>query len=644
MVCEKCGTVCSDDDIFCGTCGNSLGGKKTDIPAVAYKSIWPEWKIESLIGEGSLGKVYKARREEFGETYYSAIKEIAIPQNASEIQAARAEGMDDRSIRTYFEGFVKDWLQDIKLMESLKATPNIVSIEDYKVTEKTDTVGWDIAIRMELLTGLNEYITDHGITKPQVVKLGIDICRALEFCQRLNIIHRDIKPENIFVSEFGDFKVGDFGVARQIERTTSGLSQKGTYTYMAPEVYMGGAYNAAVDIYSLGIVLYRFLNDNRTLFLPDITRPITFTDRENSTLRRMSGEALPMPRRADGSLAETVLKACAFNPKARFDSPAAMREALEAIQYVADEAPLIYPIGDRAENIPVDYSGEDDDTDDAKTESVSDQYDEEINDKTESLFTAAIEAAVNLISENEEENDNKPLTENEMTERAEDAPKKIEPEKILNNKNNTLPTFKNLSKTATRIGLIASVFVIVAVIGVVAFVLNSGANKNSTTVINNNRSNIKVSGAGNSEADINNVSQQVSATANNAVSNSSNAVISSAPGSKISSGATSSQVPSLIQFSNLLAGGFHTIVLKADGSLWAWGYNAQGRLGDGTTTECHTPEQIIAGEVAAISSGYDHTVALKTDGSLWAWGHNNYGQLGDGTTTDSWIPKRITYM
>jgi hypothetical protein len=231
-----------------------------------------------------------------------------------------------------------------------------------------------------------------------------------------------------------------------------------------------------------------------------------------------------------------------------------------------------------------------------------------------------------------------------MTERAEDAPKKIEPEKILNNKNNTLPTFKNLSKTATRIGLIASVFVIVAVIGVVAFVLNSGANKNSTTVINNNRSNIKVSGAGNSEADINNVSQQVSATANNAVSNSSNAVISSAPGSKISSGATSSQVPSLIQFSNLLAGGFHTIVLKADGSLWAWGYNAQGRLGDGTTTECHTPEQIIAGEVAAISSGYDHTVALKTDGSLWAWGHNNYGQLGDGTTTDSWIPKRITYM
>ena len=87
--------------------------------------------------------------------------------------------------------------------------------------------------------------------------MGVDICKALELYQKYNIIHRDIKPENIFVSDNGDFKLGDFGIARTIEKTMSDLSKKGTYNYMAPEVYQGGEYGFSVDLYSLGIVLYR---------------------------------------------------------------------------------------------------------------------------------------------------------------------------------------------------------------------------------------------------------------------------------------------------------------------------------------------------------------------------------------------------
>ena len=81
------------------------------------------------------------------------------------------------------------------------------------------------------------------------MKLGIDLCRSLEYCGQLHIIHRDIKPENIFVSRFGDFKLGDFGIARELEKTMSTLSKKGTYSYMAPEMYRGEQYDSRVDMH-----------------------------------------------------------------------------------------------------------------------------------------------------------------------------------------------------------------------------------------------------------------------------------------------------------------------------------------------------------------------------------------------------------
>jgi len=304
------------------------------------------WKIIRLLGEGSYGKVFEIERSEFGQTYRAALKVITVPQSSAEVRSVISEGMSVSQAEAYFHGIVEELMHEFSIMFKLKGTANVVSCEDLRVLEHPDGIGWDILIRMELLHPLLPYVYQHPMARRDIIRLGIDICKALELCQRYNIIHRDIKPENIFISDNRDYKLGDFGIARTIERTTSGLSKKGTYSYMAPEVYAGREYGFSVDTYSLGLVLYRMLNKNRGPFLPQPPEAITFSSREQALARRMSGEPLPRPFYGEGRLGEIVLKACAFDPKDRYSSPQQLRQELEAILYTQTDAAVIYPDGD----------------------------------------------------------------------------------------------------------------------------------------------------------------------------------------------------------------------------------------------------------------------------------------------------------
>lgn len=296
------------------------------------KQIWPEWQVEGKpLGKGSFGVVYKAVRRDHNVESYAAIKVISIPSDSSEIDSLRSEGLDMNATRTYLQGVVNDFVSEIQLMESLKGVQNIVSVEDYKVVEKTGEIGWDIYIRMELLTSFNTYICDKKLTEEEVIKLGCDICTALEICSQRNIIHRDIKPENIFINDFGHFKLGDFGIARKMENMTGGLSQKGTFNYMAPEVANSSDYDARVDTYSLGIVLYRLLNGNRLPFLDTEKQLLNPNERRNAVDRRLRGEELPAPCDASPAMADFILRACAYDPNMRFASATEMKETLMSV-------------------------------------------------------------------------------------------------------------------------------------------------------------------------------------------------------------------------------------------------------------------------------------------------------------------------
>jgi serine/threonine protein kinase len=323
-----------------------------------YEPLFGAWTITKLIGEGSFGKVYEIERKEMNTSFRAALKHITIPTSQSELKHLRSEGMDEKTVAEYLENFVGEVVGEFVLMSKLKGNSNVVSYEDHQIIKHNDSVGWDILIRMELLTNLIDHITSSKLGVKDVIKLGIDICKALELCQKHNIVHRDIKPENIFISDNGDYKLGDFGIARQVEKIMTGLSNKGTYTYMAPEVYIGEPYGSTVDVYSLGIVMYQLLNKNRTPFLPyyGIAKKITHNDKEQAFIRRMRGESIPKPAGIDGRLAEIVLKAVEFKAKDRYSSPLHMREELESIMYDHSESQVIYPDGDHLDIHTLEYA------------------------------------------------------------------------------------------------------------------------------------------------------------------------------------------------------------------------------------------------------------------------------------------------
>ena len=315
-----------------------------------YEPVFGKWYITKQLGAGSYGKVFEIQRTDAldGTVYRGALKAITIPSSPEELQSVLDEdGLDRQGASSYFRETVVALNREIALMNKVKGHSNIVSYEDHDVIEHTDGIGWDILIRMELLTPISQYFKQFDtIPRQAVLRLGIDLCRALEVCEKYSIIHRDIKPANIFISDTGDFKLGDFGVARTASASTGASTFAGTVNYMAPEVFRREKYTASVDTYSLGLVMYQLLNANRMPFYPPYPQPLTALAKERAHDRRLAGEPLPDPVNASGPLADILRKACAPAPADRFASPTEMRLALEAVLRGASDAAPVPDAGD----------------------------------------------------------------------------------------------------------------------------------------------------------------------------------------------------------------------------------------------------------------------------------------------------------
>ena len=287
---------------------------------------WPGWTIGKYLGAGGYGKVYEIERTLSGVRERAALKVVSRPADDAEIEACYENGYDQASMKASYEEEIQRYVKEYELMKDLQGQTNIVSCDDFAVVPREDGIGGQIFIRMELLTPLQKATKQSMLSESEVIRLGKDICKALILCEARHIIHRDIKPENILISKFGDYKLGDFGVARVQDHTTN-ATKMGTHGYAAPEVEHGQKYGKEADIYSLGITLYWLLNNRRMPFL-NADEAVTAMKNQEALRRRYEGEKLPAPKNGSQKLKQIVLKACAYRPVDRYRSAQELYDAL----------------------------------------------------------------------------------------------------------------------------------------------------------------------------------------------------------------------------------------------------------------------------------------------------------------------------
>ncbi len=233
-----------------------------------YENIhFPGWEVVRKIGEGSFGGVYEIHHTlPDGRVEKAALKKLTVPKDNSEIRELYSQSFSKENITAHYKDQMQGLVNEYTLTQELNGYRNVVACHEVQCVQHADGIGWDIYIRMELLKPLKQVLSIdyHEAT---VLKLGLSLCSALLACQEHHIIHRDIKPENILVSDRGEFKLGDFGIAKVSEKTATG-TMTGTMGYMAPEVANRWHYGAQADIYSLGMVLYWMMNRHTLPFLP----------------------------------------------------------------------------------------------------------------------------------------------------------------------------------------------------------------------------------------------------------------------------------------------------------------------------------------------------------------------------------------
>ncbi|MBR5518486.1 MAG: protein kinase [Clostridia bacterium] len=303
-----------------------------------YEPLWGEWYVDEPIGKGSYGEVYKIHKDVEGVRVEAAAKYISIPK-AEDKKNFRHYTEDE--LVTLFNERADKFSVEISSMLKLRDCRNVVRYEDHIKKQKDNDIGWDIVIRMELLTSLEDYLDANEFSRKDIVKLGIDICSAIKSCQNIDIIHRDIKIENIFVDGDGNYKLGDFGVSKVGSGTATG-TVTGTEDYMAPEITQEHKYNKTVDIYALGIAMYQLLNKRRKPFIDADSVPGQDAEAQ-AHLRRIKGEQMPPPKYANEELARIVLKACAYDRHERYATPDEMANDLKAVLDTLEDMVVITP-------------------------------------------------------------------------------------------------------------------------------------------------------------------------------------------------------------------------------------------------------------------------------------------------------------
>jgi serine/threonine-protein kinase len=215
------------------------------------------YEIESELGRGSMGVVYKAHDPRIGRTVALKVLAFSFPLGPGEE-----------------EEFLKRFFDEARIAGQL-SHPNIVTI--YDVGEKA--AEGESYIAMEYVTGTNlhDLLASGGrLPVMQVVDVIEQAARALDYAHENGVVHRDIKPANLLLTDAGQVKILDFGIARLVSAARTGPGRLfGTPNYMAPEQVTGAEVEGHADQFALGVTLYQLLTGERP-FLGDSITAISY--------------------------------------------------------------------------------------------------------------------------------------------------------------------------------------------------------------------------------------------------------------------------------------------------------------------------------------------------------------------------------
>lgn len=272
------------------------------------------YTVVEKINSGAFGTVYKVEKVNPSGKYIRALKHITIPSEKQYMSVLNSMGGDASKADNYFSEMLNDIVSEIQILNDLseKGVEHIVRYYENEITMTDAPRRYDVYILMEYLTPLDEYITANSFTVRDVLTLAFDVLEGLKACHANGVWHRDIKNENIFASKKGGYKIGDFGVSKVLKDSSKAESLKGTPNFLAPEVYLGkSGYTKTVDLYSLGIVLYRLLNYGRNPFLPKFPEQYFVQDEDAAFEKRMEGMIPDLPALGGEKVGAVVVKAIA---------------------------------------------------------------------------------------------------------------------------------------------------------------------------------------------------------------------------------------------------------------------------------------------------------------------------------------------
>lgn len=281
------------------------------------------YTFSALIGSGVGSTTYHVTENATGRTLL--LKHISIPTSQKQVQALIYSGAaaNEDEAKKYFQNLAEAYRSELELTRPLQGNPAVRLYDNIQIDEKEQEIGYDVYLICTPMTSLGTYLEENAMTQLRAVNLAIDLCTSAEALRTAGLLNYNVKPSNIFLNDAGHFVFGDLGFVRIDELEYSSMPDSQFCSYSAPEFSdLLNHLNLTADIYSIGMILYRIFNGNHGPFVDEQTSPAA------AEKMRLSGASLPAPLYADYELAEIILKACAFHPENRYDSPAALKQAL----------------------------------------------------------------------------------------------------------------------------------------------------------------------------------------------------------------------------------------------------------------------------------------------------------------------------